>query len=171
MDARTATSRLLPALAALLLVGLFVACGKQKPVRDDNAREAAIQEMFTQLESINAVFAGVEDLPTAREAAPRLRELSEKLAQTTAVIHALDEPEAAEGERLSKLYSDRLTELTGAVIGHMVRISMDPELSRALEEEIMLLGEAFGDGIEGEDGETEVYPELPPGGMPDDHAL
>ena len=166
MNLRTAFRRSPLPVAALLLAALFVACGKQKPENDNASREAAIEEMFTHLEAINAVFAGVEDVDGAREAAPRLRELSERLARTTAVIHALDEPDSAEGERLSKLYAVRLTELTGAVISHMVRISMDPVLSQVLEDEIMLLGEAFGDGIETEEG---VHDErdlqgLPPGG-------
>ena len=170
MNLRTPTPRLpfpVAGLAVILLTGLLAACGKQKADPDNVSREAAIEEMFGHLEAINAVFAGVEDVETAREAAPRLRELSEKLAQTTAVIHALDEPDSTEGERLSKLYAVRLTESTGAVIGHMVRISMDPVLSQVLEDEIMLLGEAFGDGIESEEGAHDVYPELPPDGMPE----
>ncbi|MCM8541202.1 MAG: hypothetical protein NE328_13080 [Lentisphaeraceae bacterium] len=112
-------------IAACVMAVLFVSCGadsKEKIIAD---AEVGMEEMVNLLE-------GIKDKATAEAAKPKLEALAERMNKLKDRADALKIPKADLDKEMQA--SEKIKGLMGKLMGSMMRIGMNKEISGVLED-------------------------------------
>ena len=112
-------------IAACLMAVLFASCGA-------DSKEKIIADAETGMEEMVNLLEGIKDKATAEAAKPKLEALAERMNKLKSRADALQIPE--EDMKKAMEGSEKIKGLMGKLMGSMMRIGMNKEISGVLED-------------------------------------
>jgi len=109
-------------LAVSILVA-FALTGCNKP-----DHEAAIKRTVSKMEELVAVMKSVQDEPSSKAAAPKIRDITADLKKYQKEMKEMSKPTAAEDQRLKTAYEGRMRQVGMDMQKEAMRIGMTPKL-------------------------------------------
>jgi hypothetical protein len=98
-----------------------------------DTHDSITREMLAQITELNKILDGVKDEASAKAAAPRVERTATKLKEIQDRSTKLGQPSEAEMKAMKAKYEKQMEEQAGKLIGNVMRIGMNPDLSKHLE--------------------------------------
>jgi hypothetical protein len=112
---------------AIAAAFVLTACLLPAWAGEDSPHEQTLKQMLGALGKMTTALAGVKDGDTAQAAKPELKKAIDNWTAAKAKGDKLPPPEAAEKERLAKVYKGKMDEALKKVFAEAIRLRSIPE--------------------------------------------
>lgn len=115
-------------LFPLLLCTLALVSGCSKPTQ-----ESLTKDEIAKMKELAAVLHGVTDESSAKSAVDKVKSISADMKKIQADMNALPKPTDAEAKKILTDNEKEMSEAFSSLTGEVMRISMNPTLSKPLD--------------------------------------
>lgn len=115
----------------LVLMSAVVLCGVLSGCSDKY--ESAMEDQIGYMKEMNSILASVKDDASAEAARPRIEAVVEKMNALAERMQKIGKPSKEREAELKKKYEAQLKEVTGELMGNMMKLMSHPELQEAFK--------------------------------------